>query len=316
MTRGVVPEVPAAVRVFGTPPLSTCARFVTRRRLRVIGYHDVPDADVFAAHVRHLVRHYTPVDGEAVAAWVRDGASLPDRAVWVTFDDGYRSVVDVAMPLLTAANVPATAFVCPGPVTQGSFHWWDRLPPDISAADRRALVEVDDRERRRRVSGFEACAPPPAGRWALASVADLHRWVDAGHQLGNHSWDHPSLDRCRPDEQRSQIARTTEWLDGEFGPASRPFAYPHGHVTVEAQTELARRGSSLAVGYDHRLAGAGDRWALSRLRIAGDDPVWRLEAALAGLQPVALAAAQGLLTMTRHRLAGLGDARLRLPMIG
>jgi len=40
---------------------------------------------------------------------------------------------------------------------------------------------------------------------------DLVRAIsDGGHQIANHSWDHPQLTRIRPGKARSQLARTSE----------------------------------------------------------------------------------------------------------
>ena len=111
------------------PPLSR----VTRARsggLRVVLYHhltDHPDELVdelrvstppalFEEHLEHFARRYNVVDLDQVL----DGR-LPSRALLITFDDGYRSVLDVAAPLLRRHGLPSVFFVSAAFVTPGSL---------------------------------------------------------------------------------------------------------------------------------------------------------------------------------------------------
>ena len=64
----------------------------------------------FEAALRFLTTYYSPVRLEDVLA-EPDGRRLPPRAVLVTFDDAYASVVEVAAPLCFKYGVPAVFFV-------------------------------------------------------------------------------------------------------------------------------------------------------------------------------------------------------------
>ena len=44
-----------------------------------------------------------------IVAWLAGGPALPPRAVAVTFDDGFRDVLEEAAPLLAEAGVPGAA---------------------------------------------------------------------------------------------------------------------------------------------------------------------------------------------------------------
>ena len=50
---------------------------------------------------------------------------LPDRAVAVTFDDGYADNVECGKPLLEQHGIPATVFVTTSYVGQEREFWWD-----------------------------------------------------------------------------------------------------------------------------------------------------------------------------------------------
>jgi len=53
----------------------------------------------FEGQVEHLLRHYEPLEPDALIAAVRDGTPIPDGFV-LTFDDGVRDHYDNAAPLL------------------------------------------------------------------------------------------------------------------------------------------------------------------------------------------------------------------------
>jgi peptidoglycan/xylan/chitin deacetylase (PgdA/CDA1 family) len=77
----------------------------------------------FEAALAFLTRYYTPVSLEDVLTEC-EGRGLPSRAVLVTFDDAYASVVKVAAPLCQKYRVPAVFFV------NAAFLDNQRLAPD------------------------------------------------------------------------------------------------------------------------------------------------------------------------------------------
>ena len=86
-------------------------------------YHDVRndvvgelDQDSGALNTQHLIQHfqwlkdngYTVVSLQQIMKAQRGEFKLPEKAVYLTFDDGYRSFYDTIYPLLQLYNYPAT----------------------------------------------------------------------------------------------------------------------------------------------------------------------------------------------------------------
>jgi peptidoglycan/xylan/chitin deacetylase (PgdA/CDA1 family) len=92
-----------------------------------------------------------------------------------------------------------------------------------------------------------------ADRPAIHRIIRLAFAGTAEGDIGNHTWDHPCLDRCDPTTQVDQIDRATEWLDHNDLWDRRVFAYPNGDRTDVAERHLADQRYSLVALFDHHL---------------------------------------------------------------
>lgn len=73
--------------------------------------------DNFAKHLEHLRQHYQPISLTALGQTLNDG-NIPNKAVIVTFDDGYADNFWNVKPLLEHHDIPATLFVSSGYIDQ------------------------------------------------------------------------------------------------------------------------------------------------------------------------------------------------------
>lgn len=264
-------------------------------RLRIIGFHGVPDRRSFEGLLDWVGDHFRFVSGAEVARAWQTGHRLPDRSVWLTFDDGRPDVVTNALPALLARGIPATMFVCPGIVESRQPFWWDVIAAAqargwsalASSEALRVLKQVPDPVRR----AYMADAARSAGPVPADSVTldQCRAWRNAGLEVGNHSWDHPLLPACEDAEQVSQIDQAHDWLlANDLIDRSQPlFAYPNGASTTVSRDRLDRIGYGAAVTFDHRMAKTGDdRLKLSRLRLDADADLNRVRAVTSGAHSV------------------------------
>jgi peptidoglycan/xylan/chitin deacetylase (PgdA/CDA1 family) len=66
----------------------------------------------------------------------------------------------------------------------------------------------------------------------------VQRLVREGHQLGNHSWNHPDLRTLPLHEVREQLIRTSDAVEAAGGVRPRVFRPPYGYTSVPIE-ELA-----------------------------------------------------------------------------
>lgn len=289
----------AVVRLLGAAPVAGAWRLLTRGRLRAVTYHGVAGSTAFAAQLDWLGERFTTVTAGQVADALHGGAALPPRPVWLTFDDGDVTVVRNALPLLRERGMVATAFLCGAWLDSVELPWWVTLesaqreglvqPADSGETDplavRLALKRMPDAQRRAVIAALveRLAAAGLTPEWPQWTTADGLAWLAAGNDLGNHSWDHPLLDRCDEAEQRYQVRAAHERLSNAFGRRCDVFAWPNGDPASAAADELRRLGYRLVAECDHRLAARRpDASALSRLKLDSEADPARASAVLSG----------------------------------
>lgn len=280
-------------RALGHGFITRLARLSLRAPLRVLAYHEIRDVSGFRAQMEHMVERYRPVSAREVVAWM-GGADLPSGAVWVTFDDGDPSVVEAGLPILDEVGVTATMFICPGLIDGDTPFWWQTV--ELADPSRVAgLKHIPDDERRRIVENIREDLTERKGHVPSRpqlTTAQLETWIDRGQEIGNHTWDHPMLDRCDDDEQVRQVRLAHEWIADRVPGAPPIFAYPNGNPAAAADAALEELGYELWALFDHRMSTRPDDRRLSRLRTNADADLARFRAIVSGVHP------------TVHRLRG------------
>jgi peptidoglycan/xylan/chitin deacetylase (PgdA/CDA1 family) len=189
-------------------------------------------------------------------------------------------------------------YICPGLIGEETPFWWDVVrtapPATLRSLLPRQTETVDDTihmlktlpdEERRQI--IDKLHPPHTAHGRQLSTAQLDRWLTAGHDVGNHTWDHPVLDRCADDEQRRQVRLADDWLRTHVAGWTPLFAYPNGNWAAGAHHELVTLGYASAVMHDHRLADPkGDALQISRLHVNADDAIDRFASVVSGVQPL------------------------------
>lgn len=125
-------------------------RWTPLQQVRIVSYHHVADpepaypydpdvADATSAQFRRQMETLssfgtTITTDDLVRAFA--GEPLPRNPVMVTFDDGYRSCHDTAMPILRSLGMRATFFVATAFTSQRRLYWWEKVALALSQARR------------------------------------------------------------------------------------------------------------------------------------------------------------------------------------
>ena len=215
----------------------------------ILMYHGVAEVDQdpnrlcvtperFAGQLAWLERH--GLRGVSIRTLVDAMRACRHRGlVGITFDDGYASVLDAALPRLRRHGFGATAFIISDRL--GGTNDWDEGPS-----------------------------------FPLVSQDGVRELAAAGIEIGSHSATHPPL-ACEPGRLTAEIRQSRSRLAGLLGTEVRGFAYPYGSMDAAARRAVRDAGYDYACAVQVSLAEACPT-ALPRFYLGQQDDGARLAA--------------------------------------
>jgi peptidoglycan/xylan/chitin deacetylase (PgdA/CDA1 family) len=272
----------------------------------------------FEAHMRTLAQRFNPVTVDQVVQFAQGKATLPPRAIAVTFDDGFADNYEEALPVLARYCVPATFYIMVNAVETGSLPWYCRLNFAFNSTRRREWADPERndvcsieaaQERRAALTRAQDTCASKTGQDQEAFVRRIESSLDveppgpglmltwdqvralrkAGHMVGAHTLSHPNLAHVSEPEAQDEIGGCKRRLEEVLGESVDHFSYPHPalHPSWTAQTVLITRevGFKSAVLTDSGPVRRGDEpLTLKRLHAATDlqQWVWNLECTFLG----------------------------------
>ena len=207
----------------------------------ILYYHAVPPGQKgrFARQMDLLRRHARPFSLQSEAAF-EDGHSYAA----VTFDDGFVSVVENALPALQARQIPWTFFVPSGCLGQN--------PPWIrnGSANRKELI----------LSG------------ELLRELSNNQLVT----IGSHSITHPRFTELSAEEAAFEFQRSREDLERITGRRVSLFSFPHGEHNERLLEQARQAGYSDVFTVNPSLA-FQSKEQFAHGRVLADPSDWELE---------------------------------------
>lgn len=273
------------MRIPGVKTLRLSARWVRSRftgGALILGYHRIAEAENaagslcvspqrFSEQLDILSHHGEVISLGDLARDLQDGR-VPQRAVVLTFDDGYADVLYNAKPILEIYEAPATVFVTTGSL--GQEFWWDKLERMLL----RSAKSPEELSLQMRDDGYAwvSVAPTqlPAARsrqpaiWSIhrslaslspaereKAIAELRTWtgkrpvdepsrraltsdelieLNTGGliEVGAHTVTHPVLADLPSPAQREEIRQSKEHLERILGKPVTSFSYPNGSTSA------------------------------------------------------------------------------------
>ncbi len=212
-------------------------------RVPVLTFHDISSSDgvisLAPALFERMLATLTSAGWrclglEDLAALLTSGRELPGRTFCITFDDGFQSVYENALPVLQRLGLTATVFVLVG----------------------------DPEEARTSV-------PPPVWKGhALMSWSQLRDLHGHGISLGAHTLSHPDLTLLTPQQVVREALGSRRVLAGRLDvpeTAIVAFAYPYGRSNAAVRALLRPHFACACSDYLGFVTARSDVAALPRL---------------------------------------------------
>lgn len=171
---------------------------------------------------------------------------IPAKAVAITFDDGYRSVLDHGFPVLSEFGFPATVFVPTSLVGLSTPMSWSGIE----------IWEGGPHEDELRPMNWN----------------ELRKLKDAGWEIASHTRSHPQLPELADTDLHAELAESREVCTRELRATCRSLAYPYGAVDARVARAAGEAGYEAAASLS---PGPPDPLRWPRVGVWSSDVSWR-----------------------------------------
>lgn len=249
-------------------------RYLNRRNGLILIYHSVVDVplsfdmwthiplQLFSEHMAMLSREANVISLQEMAEGITRG-KLPEYAVAVTFDDGYRNNFTRAYPVLKKYRIPATIFLSTGYMDRSELFWPEKIAYQLMLTKCRSLktaafgqLDLETNEARKaafkrirnvvkeghpyriqeKIAGLEESlgvayreADPLFQEWLPLTWQDVKEMEKGGLvSFGGHTVSHAILTRLDDSEAWREIVGCRDALDRQLSRRSTFWAYPNG----------------------------------------------------------------------------------------
>ena len=226
------------------------------------------------------------------------GHTIDSNVVSITFDDGYKDNLEIALPLLKKHGIPATIFVSTGGISENEPFWWDRLINAIQKTKKNKIILSDlsipsdetlslsrINKRQSVIKLQEILWRQPLNilldivkeielqlevEWCSSSyrvsyddIIKLHR---EGIEIASHTVNHANLTLMTVDEIISELEASKMNLENVIDAGVTGFACPGGRENDFIRKQLENTGYKYAVTTIRGLNGKdSDKYGLFRI---------------------------------------------------
>jgi peptidoglycan/xylan/chitin deacetylase (PgdA/CDA1 family) len=221
--------------------------------LAILGYHKIGPAPddwqtwfyvprrTFVSQLRYLRKDgWQVIDVPAFLRGLAEPESLPGCAALITFDDGYRSILDYGLPELQQFGYPAVMFV----------------PTDFIGGHNRFDADNEPQE-------------------AICGWGDLRELGRQGISIQSHGVSHRAFSELGAAEVQAELVRSKSVLEARLGKPVELFSYPYGdsgkdRAAVRLSAEKAGYRAACLYGGGLQPWPVADRYRLARVAMGPD----------------------------------------------
>jgi peptidoglycan/xylan/chitin deacetylase (PgdA/CDA1 family) len=187
---------------------------------------------IFRKHMQYLRENFHVLPLPELISALQAKRPLPDKAIAITFDDGYVNIYENGHPILSEFELPYTVFINPALVGEADFHLnWQQM---------KAMVKQ-------------------GATFANHNLRHEHLLARKGNEDENE-W----LKRVGNDIQQAE-----QLLQQNLGISHQYFAYPYGEFSPALQQRITDLGFIGFAQYSGAVASFSDFSALPRFPAAG-----------------------------------------------
>ncbi|NIR53123.1 polysaccharide deacetylase family protein [candidate division KSB1 bacterium] len=250
-------------------------------------------AENFESLIRFLIRHYRIISMREFVNCAIKGVKVPGNSMIISFDDGYKELLENALPVLRQYELPAVLFVPTGAINDGGYFWWDALHALLQTAstglqfsrqrssdpaisnylkmmdtivakkqDTRGpaiyqfidkLQELNAELRERFLDHVFSSEKHQPYLPRVMTWHEIEEMSQAGWEIGSHTVNHQFLTSVPGDAALQELTRSKEEVERRLNLEVFCFSYPGGKYSEEIVRLVQAAGYACACNSDEGL---------------------------------------------------------------
>jgi peptidoglycan/xylan/chitin deacetylase (PgdA/CDA1 family) len=208
----------------------------------------------------------------------KDGSKLPKKALIVTFDDGHIEN-HALLPVVKEHNIPLTIFLCAS-IVNTNRHYWFRYE-DLFSSNSEIKRDANSWHEDLLKYGYEK---DREFEYPQALQKNHIEEMKPHVNFQSHTMYHPILPKCNVSEARTEIFKSKEILEKEFGLKINAIAYPNGDYSERDILLVKEAGykCGLTVNFGYNTIKT-DIFRLKRLSIYQTDDINEISVKASGV---------------------------------
>ena len=268
----------------------------------------------FKDHLRYLKENYSIV---SINDFLFGKKQASDKfQIVITFDDGYKDNLDLAIPILQEFNVPATIYITTRFPEEDTSMWWYELKEFIENRIEKLDFKFDNKNysftlntKSKKEKSFNKIAKiikslNKLKQNELLSIItktetrrkydrEVMNWTEIKEAnrsplitIGAHTHNHLSLKNLKTDECLEEIRKSKELLKNKLNDKIDHFSYPFGSKYDADEREfniVEKLGFKSAVTTRVNILYKKNKFSLPRIYIGGNTKIRELKIKLSGM---------------------------------
>ena len=227
----------------------------------VINLFEYKNVNQFEEDLDFLQSHYTPVSLTELVDSIKLKRKLPPKAFLLSFDDGYREIIDVIAPILKRRSIPALFFLNTAFIDNKEMFFRNKASLLVekigNQMDSKIREQITAVFMKHKIQGVDIQANIRSIKYqdrnildelGLAMNVDFEKYlrenkpylssvevaglVKDGFAIGSHSINHPLFQLLSLEEQLTQVKESLKVLREQFSMPINSFAFPFNETGV------------------------------------------------------------------------------------
>ncbi len=257
-------------------------------------------SDTFESQLEYFSNNYHSVELNQYCT--NEGIrSIQEKFVSITFDDGYKDNIKIAMPLLLKYNINAAFYICCSILTDNKEFWWDII---INSFANTRLKEAELHSAPIKLSHMsfnitsmskrKICQALLNDLWKVSDISiiydtayyiedvlighrqsvdklnenDIKQLHNNGFEIAAHSLTHSNMKLIPVDMQLQELKKSKNILEDIIGEEVNGFAYPAGYQNSNLMSLAKDNGYRYAVGTCKGVNRVFNAYSIERFGVA------------------------------------------------